>query len=256
SNSPLCNGNSISLIASLINGVSYSWVGPNGFSSSLQNPTITNAGINASGIYSVKATLNGCTGSAGTTLVAVNPIPPTPTVSLNSPLCEGSALNLTTSAVPGASYSWTGPNGFVSSLQNPSISNISIPGAGSYSVTATVNGCTSAAGTTVAVVNPIPAPPNVGSNSPLCEGSAISLTSSSIPGASYAWSGPNGFSSTLQNPLIANSSSAQSGIYSVRATVNGCISQAASQNVLVNLISSTPLISSNSPVCTGPIIYL
>ena len=256
SNGPLCNGNSISLIANLINGVSYSWVGPNGFSSSLQNPTITNAGINASGIYSVKATLNGCTGSAGTTLVTVNPIPPTPTVSSNSPLCEGSALNLTTSAVPGASYSWTGPNGFVSSLQNPSISNISIPGAGSYSVTATVNGCTSAAGTTVAVVNPIPAPPNVGSNSPLCEGSAISLTSSSIPGSSYAWSGPNGFSSTLQNPLIANSSSAQSGIYSVRATVNGCISQAASQNVLVNLIPSTPLISSNSPVCTGTNILL
>ena len=47
------------------------------------------------------------------------------------------------------------------------------------------------------------------SNSPVNQGSAINLTASSIggsgtPPATYAWSGPNEFSSTLQNPSIAS----------------------------------------------------
>jgi len=255
-NGPLCNGNTISLLATAMNGASYSWTGPNGFISASQNPAITNAGINASGIYSVKATVNGCTGSAGPTSVIVNPIPPSPTVSSNSPVCEGSGLNLTASSIVGAGYSWTGPNGFSSSLQNPSIINSTTAASGIYSVTATVNGCTGVAGTIVTTVNPIPASPVVTNNSPLCEGSALSLTASNITGASYSWNGPNGFISTSQNPNITNVSAAHSGTYSVTVTVNGCTSAVASQNVVVNLIPSSPSVSSNSPVCSGTSILL
>src|SRR5205823_3479549 len=87
----------------------------------------------------------------------------------------GSTLNLSTPAVAGATYSWTGPNGFTSSSQNPSIANVTTAAAGTYSVTITVNGCTSTAGTTTVVVNTIPATPTASNDGPLCVGSTLNL---------------------------------------------------------------------------------
>jgi len=55
--------------------------------------------------------------------------------------------------VAGATYNWTGPNGFTSTNQNPSIANVTAAAAGVYNVTATVGGCTSSAGTVTVTVN-------------------------------------------------------------------------------------------------------
>ena len=104
------------------------------------------------------ATVAGCPSAAGTTTVVVNPIPSAPTAGSNSPVCAGGTINLTASVIAGATYSWTGPNGFTSTLQNPSITNATVAMAGTYSVTATVSGCIGAAGTTAVVINPTVAP--------------------------------------------------------------------------------------------------
>jgi len=59
-------------------------------------------------------------------------------------LCQGETLNLAcTSAGNGMTYSWTGPNGFTSSLQNPSISEMTSLNTGIYFVTTTHDGITS-----------------------------------------------------------------------------------------------------------------
>lgn len=78
--------------------------------------------------------------------------PPTPVAGSNSPVPLGGTLNLTSSTVPGATYAWTGPNGFVAAVQNPSLPNVTLAAAGSYSVVATVAGCPSAPGSTNVVV--------------------------------------------------------------------------------------------------------
>src|SRR5260221_449465 len=111
------------------------------------------------GTYGVTITVAGCTSAAGTTSVIVNAIPTTPTANSNSPVCVGGTINLTTPLVAGAIYAWTGPNSFSSALQNPTIPNPTAAIAGTYSVTITVAGCTSAAGTTSVVVNAIPSTP-------------------------------------------------------------------------------------------------
>jgi hypothetical protein len=80
--------------------------------------------------------------------------PPAPTAGNNSPVFAGMTLNLTASTVPGASYVWTGPNGFSSTSQNPSIVNADTNAAGLYSVTAAVGGCVSASAVTLVTVNP------------------------------------------------------------------------------------------------------
>ena len=180
---------------------------------------------------------SGCSGgtSSGSATVTVNPTPSTPTTSNNGPICSGSTLTLSTPSVPGATYSWTGPNSFTSAQQNPSISGATTAASGVYSVTIMDgNGCTSAPGSTTATVNPIPATPTASNNGPILAGNTLNLTASSVAGGTYNWTGPNGFTSTDQNPLIPNATSAAAGTYSVTVTdTNGCTSAAGSTTVLV-----------------------
>jgi hypothetical protein len=84
----------------------------------------------------------------------VKTLPSTPVAGNNGPIFAGMTLNLTASTVAGASYSWTGPNGFASVVQNPSIVNATAAAAGIYSVTATIGACTSVAAATTVTVNP------------------------------------------------------------------------------------------------------
>ena len=112
SNSPICVGATLSLSTGV--GVSWVWSGPNGFAANSQNPTIANVTTAATGTYSLTATdANGCFGST-TTNVTVNSLP-VPTISSNTPLCANQTLNLT--AGGGATYVWSGPNGFISVQQ-------------------------------------------------------------------------------------------------------------------------------------------
>ena len=165
---------------------------------------------------------------------------PPPTAGNSGPICAGSTLNLTASTVADATYNWTGPNGFASTDQNPSIANATTAASGTYSVTVTVGACTSVPATTTAVVNEAAAP-TVGYNSPLYAGMTLQLTASTVPGATYSWTGPNGFTSTNQNPSIAGASTTNSGTYSATVTVGACTSAPATTTVTVNPPASLSL---------------
>ena len=106
--------------------------------------------------YVVTATILGCE-STNSSFASATPVctPPTaPTAWNNSPIWAGMTLNLTASAIPGATYSWTGPNGFASTNQNPTIINASTTASGMFNVIAATGGCTSAPATTLVTVNP------------------------------------------------------------------------------------------------------
>ena len=57
------------------------------------------------------------------------------TVSNGGPYCQGSTIQLNCLAPPGSSFAWTGPNGFTSNLQNPTITNSTTANAGTYNLT-------------------------------------------------------------------------------------------------------------------------
>jgi gliding motility-associated-like protein len=342
SNSPLCSGDNLNLTSSTVTGATYTWTGPNGFTSSTKNPVITNIDTNVSGVYSVIAKINGCPSAAGTTTVnaykvpvisssnSVNPAtcsgtegsitvnglklstnylvnhkkngvaqtpvtiqsnasgsltmsglnagvysnitvtlngctsdtvttitltnPPTPVVTAggNLALCEGDNISLSASAnLSGVTWSWTGPGSYSSSSQNP-VRSGSLPSwTGTYSVTATKNNCTSVAASTSVNVTGTPATPVAGSNTPLCAGNTLTLTASSVSGASYSWTGPNSFSSSLQNPAITNIDTIVSGIYTVIASIDGCPSAAGTISVTAYQV---PTIGGNSlthPITCG-----
>ncbi|MBL7888863.1 MAG: PKD domain-containing protein [Bacteroidia bacterium] len=256
SNSPVCAGSTINLTTPTVTGATYSWTGPSAFTSTTQNPTRPSSTTAMAGTYSVTVTQNGCTSLVGTTAVVVNAIPATPTASSNTPVCSGNTINLSTPTVTGATYSWTGPSTFTSSNQNPTRPSSTTAMAGTYSVTVTQNGCTSLAGTTAVVVNATPATPTASSNTPVCSGSAINLSTPTVTGATYSWTGPSTFTSTTQNPTRPSSTTAMAGTYSVTVTQGGCTSLAGTTAVVVNAIPATPTASSNTPVCTGNTINL
>ncbi len=237
--SPICANATLSLNAN--GGVSYAWVGPNGFASLTQNPTFVNAQPNASGVYTVLITnAQTCTNTAITT-VTVNALP-TPSITSNAPICEGQ--NLTATGSGGSNYVWSGPNGFASNSASIFIGNALPIATGVYSLVVTdVNNCTQST-STVLTVNVLPV---VGvSGGAVCVNQNLVLTASG--GASYAWTGPNGFTSTLQNPTLLNASTNMAGIYIVTVTnANGC-NKLGSAQVLINP-APTATITSNSPIC-------
>jgi CSLREA domain-containing protein len=159
--------------------------------------------------------------------------PATPTASNDGPYCEGGTIQLSTPTVPGATYVWTGPNGFAEQVQNPTRTNISTADAGTYAVTITVDGCASDPGTTNVIVNPTPATPTASNTGPYIEGQTIQLNTPAVAGATYAWTGPNSFTSALQNPTRANATTADAGNYAVTVTVDSCPSAPGTTSVEV-----------------------
>ncbi|GAB2615958.1 hypothetical protein GCM10027035_10560 [Emticicia sediminis] len=59
--------------------------------------------------------------------------PPTDVIaSSNSPVAESSSINFTASSTAGTAYNWIGPNGFSSTVQNPSITSVTLAASGTY----------------------------------------------------------------------------------------------------------------------------
>jgi len=259
-NSPVIEGCLLTLTVSANPEATFTWSGPNGFTSTLQNPTVSNSATSSmSGTYDVMVTLNGISGTGSTYVTVYN----APIAGNNGPVCSDDRLALTASTIPDATYNWTGPNGFTSNEKNPVVNNhATLAMAGLYTVTATltVNGCTSIPGSTNVIVNPLPSIPIAGNNGPACNGSLLSLTASTILDVTYHWIGPNGFTSTLQNPIVSDSATtAMSGTYQVTVSFsNGCTSQISSTNVMVTTIIPKPyicLVSVDSVAEKGIVIW-
>src|SRR5690606_20741256 len=113
-------------------------------------------------------------------------------------------------------YNWTGPNGFTANTRNITLENATVTMNGDYIATATdINGCYKKDTVTV-TVRPMPGNTQVGSNSPLCVGSILQLSSAtSSQGVIHTWKGPGNFTATTQNTGIHNVAAAATGWYTI-----------------------------------------
>ncbi|MES2374116.1 MAG: gliding motility-associated C-terminal domain-containing protein, partial [Bacteroidota bacterium] len=324
--SSICPGGTISLTSS--GGSSYSWTGPDGFSSTQQNPSIPTATTAAGGTYNVTVTgANGCTAIASTT-VTVNTLP---TVSVSpTAVIIASGMSTTLTASGALSYSWSPSTGLSATNTATVIATPITTTAYIVTGTATTTGCVNIATVTVTVINPgvigsndagcgtftptgltsvsdasgaspityewqssttadfssavttiagatattyspgsistttyyrrvatysgssfnsniitatvkaLPTPTAGAVSSSICPGGTISLTSSG--GSSYSWTGPDGFSSTQQNPSIPTITTAAGGTYTVTVIgANACTATASTTvtvNTLPNIVAS------------------
>jgi gliding motility-associated-like protein len=260
SNTPICSGNSINLSAVTSNNVNVNWEGPNNYNSSILNPLINNAQTNMSGTYTLSVTdiATGCTSGAASTIVQVNQTPATPSVSSNSPICVGATLNLTAMSDVGASYSWSGPNGYNSAIQNPSIISNSSTQSGTYTVFTSLLGCNSVSSPIDIVINNLPSTPILSSNSPLCSGNILNINSNASAGVSFSWNGPNAFASNQSNIAINNATATLNGDYFliVSDLLTGCASLNTGINIVVNAVPDTPELAVSKQMCYGDTLTL
>lgn len=252
----VCEGNALQLNAATISGATYAWTGPSGFTSSNQNPVIANALQNNAGTYTAVVTVNGCRGPGSTTTAIVNPLPGPVNIASSGPACEGRSLRLTADSVTAGTYSWTGPNGFSSNARSILLSSMNNNNTGEYRVAVSVAGCTGVNNSITTILKPTPTAPVITVPTPVCQNSRLNLGASIVAGASYQWTGPNGFDSKLSSPVIDSVRLNQSGIYSVNITVDGCVSNDRSVNVTVIPEPTKPQINSNSPLCLNDPLQL
>jgi len=156
SNSPICEGTTLSLTSSA--GTSYSWSGPNSFTGAEQNPTIANATTAATGTYIVTVTgAGGCTSTTQTT-VTVNALPAAPTSvtpSSGVSICSGSSTNLNATSAGNTIYWYTVSTGGSSIGTSASGVNFSVSPTSNttyYAEARTGAGCISATRTATALV--------------------------------------------------------------------------------------------------------
>jgi hypothetical protein len=134
------------------------------------------------------------------------------------------------SADPGFdSYLWTVDGSKIGGSRTILVSGLSV-GPHTIAVTASIQGCSAAASSPISVGT---VPPVASNSGPVYTGQPVQLSASTIAGATYSWTGPNGFTSSLQNPSIASADASAAGTYSVTATVSGCASAPASTLVVV-----------------------
>jgi Bacterial Ig-like domain (group 3)/BNR repeat-like domain/Carboxypeptidase regulatory-like domain len=198
----------------------------------------------AAGNYTNTVTASGCISSPSTaTVVTVNPIPATPTITPDGPttFCTGGSVTLTSSSASGNQWYLNG-NPIGGATNQAYIATA----AGSYSNVVTTSGCASPPSTATAVtVNPIPATPTITPGGPttFCTGGNVTLTSSSASGNQWYLNG-NPIGGATNQSFIATAS----GDYTNTVTTTACTSSPSTATaVKVNPIPTTPTITPGGP---------
>lgn len=160
----------------------------------------------------------------------------------SGPVCSGATLSLGSSTVANATYLWTGPNCFTSTLQNPTgVVAPSTPGQYIYTVTATGTNGIACSDTTILTVAPKPV---LAADTSIlkCAGSATNLTTLyTTTGLTTAW--------TLNGTTVATPAAVTaSGRYRlVAANLTGC-TDTAFVNLTLDTVRAT--VSAAQIVCT------
>ncbi len=195
-------------------------------------------------------------------VVTVDPVPTVTNAVLTQTLCTGSAATFApTSNLLGTTFAWTATASNVSILGftaagtgniSDVLTNTGASGTVTYVITPTGPAAASCVGPSVnyvVTVNPDPVPV-AGSNTPVCIGSPLNLTSTTYAGGTYSWTGPLGYSSAVQNPTVsATTTAGMAGTYSVTVTVLGCVGTATTV-VNVNPLP-TATVTGGGAVCFG-----
>ena len=217
------------------------------------NQTTQSININSAGTFYAEVTQFGCTGTSNTATVSVYPTVPNP-VAVDDTVCSGNDVTLTATST--GTLTWYDSTNTQVGTGSTFTTPILYYSATYYVQSVDANGCTSAMVPVNILVPPAFTAPVVSSNSPVCSGNSIMLTTPFIAGVIYSWTGPNSFTSSVQNPIIPNAQLINTGTYQLIISVAGCSSLSGSTVVTVIQTPVIPLITGNTTYCEDDTLYL
>ncbi|GGH21936.1 hypothetical protein GCM10007423_03420 [Dyadobacter endophyticus] len=194
-------------------GATYLWVPATGLSSATAaNPTAT---VTTETIYSVTVTLpSGC---VFTDQVKVSP---SANAGSDATLCPGESAVIGTPAIAGATYSWTGAS--IVGAANVAQPTVKPTVTTTYTVSVTINGCT----TTDQVIVTVNTPNNftITGNTAICEGgvATLALAGAAPANSTWQWSPVAGVTSPNATSTTIAASSTQTYRLTQTNTVTGC----------------------------------
>jgi len=207
-NSPICSGQTLQLFAEDVNNATYSWWGPDNFTSSEQNPTITNATPANAGTYYLTIEVNGQP-SADTSETVVYIYQPVADAGNDTTIPNGTYAFLHGSCTGGSgsyNYHWDPADKLVDpDIQNPQTVNLFSTTLFTLTITDDSASCQGIDMMTVNIEGGALAVNAVATPSSICKGSTSQLHAIGSGGAgnyTYEWTGPNGFYSTLPDPVV------------------------------------------------------
>jgi len=263
-NSPdtlICNGARIHILTTGDESLAYSWSPSSGLNSAdAKSPITTPTGsityrLTASLLSSIcppvhaQARLN----MPGMTLELKGNMP-----------CPGGTLQILAGNIKGAKYQWTGPNGFTSSEQNVSISNMSVQDTGVYTLSVAMGGCKTSGKYHVStgkepIISIQPKPVTI------CSGSNANFSvHGSGSNVSYQWQAKAGYgfanisnsetySGTKNNSLNINGTTMIMNGYTYKCIITGPCSSVSSDAAMLT-VNDVPIITEQSPsktACAG-----
>lgn len=204
----------------------------------------TPAGVNDVVLRMVNNAPGGCGNDLGLDDITFRPCGPQVNASISGTgaaidtACGGQPANYTLTAQVSAGYSnpvyqwqksfnsgdWTNISGAISTSLDVPFTGAEPAGKYSYRILVAESGnigsqnCRVASKQVDIVVAPAPVI-SAGSNSPVCEGGSIQLSSQ---GSNISWRGPNGFSASGNNVSVPNTTAASAGDYIATSTSGGC----------------------------------
>ncbi|NSW93459.1 MAG: hypothetical protein HPY62_01990, partial [Bacteroidales bacterium] len=244
---PVCAGTSVTFTATPVNGgttPAYQWY-RNGTAVGTNSPTYTYTPSNNDQVYVVMTSSLTCTSgnpaTSNTITMTVNSnLPVSVTISASAnPVCAGTSVTFTATPVNGGTtpvYQWY-RNGTAVGTNSSTYTYAPSNNDQIYVVLTSSLTCTSGNPATSNIitmtVNPVPAA-TASNNGPVCTGTPLNLTGGPAGMASYAWTGPNSFTSNQQSPVVSTSATlAMAGTYTLTVTSsNGC-QAVATTNVVV-----------------------
>ncbi len=251
---------------------SFAWTGPGGFTSSQQNPGLVSPALGANTYTVIVTDFVGITSTASVAVTVVNPISPNPTA---SPLVVSAGETTTLTANPSGgsgtylSLVWTDPNGTTTTVAPGSSFQVAPPNDGPNTYTLTVTddlGFTGTASVTVihiasgltvdsTVTTTLSGQSTDGSTGNVLLGDSFNLIGIVGGGSGvfqYAWSGPDGYSATVQIPgtVFPQSSGGLNYVFTVLDLVTG-----ASLSSTVTVFVGEPLPNQGLNIRPGKVRY-
>jgi GEVED domain/Secretion system C-terminal sorting domain len=206
------------------------------------NPTASN--ITANITYNVLATAtNSCTASGSASITAGSVLSSSASITANDSACVGQTVTLNAIPVGGGApytYAWTGPSGFTSALQNPTVV-ASASTAGTYSVIINDNCLATSNASATLAVSAYPVISAAPSSATYCSGAAGVAISAS--GANtYTWSPAAGLNTTT-GASVSATPIANTTYQVIGANLFGC-SDTATVSIST---ANTPVITASNP---------